>query len=179
MQDLGEIPKQFAERYWKELQFNPWAFQKYFPLIFEYLDYSGPVPTIQEAEDVVIGTFEKSVRALSSSAWLPAEVTRDLAHQLRNHLSTQRTNAVRNGESQAQEKPSAPEETQADRAARRMRILEPILTKRGLSQNGWAVQAEVKWHTANDYLTGKTNPTKDTRKRLASVLGMEPTDLPD
>jgi len=37
----------------------------------------------------------------------------------------------------------------------------------------------VNWHTVDSYLNGKTQPTKDTRKRLANALGMEPQDLPE
>jgi|SRR6266567_6845255 len=101
------------------------------------------------------------------------EVTRKLAQQLRNHLIAQRASAVPKGGSQTHS------DSQAHTNARRRRILEPILNNRGLSPHGWAVQAEVNWHTVDSYLNGKTQPTKDTRKRLANALGMEPQDLPE
>jgi hypothetical protein len=36
----------------------------------------------------------------------------------------------------------------------------------------------VDFHTANDYLKGKTNSYKSTRKKLADALGVPVEELP-
>jgi transcriptional regulator with XRE-family HTH domain len=54
----------------------------------------------------------------------------------------------------------------------------PILAKKGWSIHEWAVNAEVDFHTANDYLKGKTRPFRSTRVKLAESLGVTVDDLP-
>jgi len=172
MQSLSEVPGQFTKRYWKPLQFNPWGFQQYFPLIFEYLrDYSGPVPTIEQAERVVLDTFDKSVGAISTSAWLPPDATRDLAQQLRNHLSTRQAQPPR------QQTPVTHLESEGARAARRQKIIQPMLQVRHWTIDDWRADAKVDWKTANNYYTGKTTPRLYIASRLAGSLGLE--HLPD
>jgi lambda repressor-like predicted transcriptional regulator len=54
----------------------------------------------------------------------------------------------------------------------------PILEKKGWSVHDWAREAKVDFHTANDYLNGKTTPYRHTRKKLADALGTEVGKLP-
>jgi hypothetical protein len=60
----------------------------------------------------------------------------------------------------------------------REEILRPILETKGFSVLDWATAADVDFHTANDYLKGKTNPYKSTRKKLADALGVPVEELP-
>jgi hypothetical protein len=60
----------------------------------------------------------------------------------------------------------------------RKQLIDPILTRKGWSIHDWAVQSEVDFHTANDYLMGKTNPFRSTRKKLATSLGVAVETLP-
>ena len=53
----------------------------------------------------------------------------------------------------------------------------PILEKKGFSIRGWARKAGVDFHTANDYLKGKSKPYPDTLKSLADALGIEVAKL--
>lgn len=57
-------------------------------------------------------------------------------------------------------------------------FLRPILQEKGLSVNDWATQAGVDFHTANDYLNGKTRPYQSTKTKLAEPLGIEVGDMP-
>lgn len=54
----------------------------------------------------------------------------------------------------------------------------PILQTKGWSVHDWAINSGVDFHTANDYLNGKTKPYSSTRKKLAESLGIEVQDLP-
>jgi hypothetical protein len=56
--------------------------------------------------------------------------------------------------------------------------LEPLLAERGFSVHDWAKSANVDFHTANDYLRGKTRPHPSTLKKLAQALGIEVATLP-
>lgn len=70
-------------------------------------------------------------------------------------------------------------ESQAARAHRRQKAINPLLHKLGLSRGSWAQQAGLNWHTVRNFMEGKTaSLTSDTRKRLAGVLGLEPKDFP-
>ena len=62
--------------------------------------------------------------------------------------------------------------------ARRKAFLQPILDKKGFSVHDWANEADVDFHTANDYLKGSTKPYQSTRKKLADALGVKVEDLP-
>jgi hypothetical protein len=57
-------------------------------------------------------------------------------------------------------------------------FLRPILKKKGFSVHDWENQAHVDFHTANDYLKGKTEPYQSTRKKLAVVLDLKVEKLP-
>jgi len=57
-------------------------------------------------------------------------------------------------------------------------FLKPILDQKGFSVHDWARQADVDFHTANDYLNGKTNPYKSTRRKLADAIGLKVEELP-
>lgn len=58
---LDEIPERFTNRYWKFLISDTWKFPEYFRLFFEgHLgDYTDPIPTIAQAEEVVIASRSK------------------------------------------------------------------------------------------------------------------------
>jgi hypothetical protein len=80
-------------------------------------------------------------------------------------------------------KPAPPaEESERERGggreSSRKAVVEPILGKKGWSILDWASHAYVDYHTANDYLKGKTKPYSSTRKKLAECLGLQPEELP-
>ncbi|HEV2521803.1 MAG TPA: helix-turn-helix transcriptional regulator [Candidatus Acidoferrales bacterium] len=57
-------------------------------------------------------------------------------------------------------------------------FVRPILDKKGWSILDWAKDSGVDFHTANNYLKGKTKPYKSTRTKLAKSLGVEVQKLP-
>ncbi|MGB9256166.1 MAG: hypothetical protein WCC25_15110, partial [Candidatus Korobacteraceae bacterium] len=65
------------------------------------------------------------------------------------------------------------------RAHRRAAFVDPLLRKEGWSTGDWAQNSNVDFHTANDYLKGRTKPTRSTRKRLAESLSLAADDLPE
>jgi hypothetical protein len=74
--------------------------------------------------------------------------------------------------------------TNVDRKAARQAFLKPILDRLGFSNNDWAKAGSdpgrpVDVHTVNDYWSGKTNPYRSTRKRMAVPLGIKVEELPD
>lgn len=68
--------------------------------------------------------------------------------------------------------------TRTARTNRREALLKPLLDEKGLSVHDWAKAAEVDFHTANNYLKGKTQPYPSTLKKLAHALGIEVANLP-
>lgn len=70
-----------------------------------------------------------------------------------------------------------PDGTEA-RAKTRREFVDPILARKGWSTFEWATNSKVDFHTANDYLSGRTNPFVSTRKKLADSLGVPVSDLP-
>lgn len=60
----------------------------------------------------------------------------------------------------------------------RQLFVQPILEKKGWSTHRFAVEAEVDFHTANDYLKNKTKPNRTTRTQLAKALGLPVEQLP-
>lgn len=58
-------------------------------------------------------------------------------------------------------------------------FINPILEKKGLSVHQWANNAKVDFHTADNYLKGKTKPYPDTLKKLADALGIDIAKLPE
>lgn len=52
-----------------------------------------------------------------------------------------------------------------------------MLEKKGLSVRQWANDAKVDFHTADNYLKGKTKPYPDTLKKLADALGVDVSKL--
>jgi lambda repressor-like predicted transcriptional regulator len=60
----------------------------------------------------------------------------------------------------------------------RSAFIMPLLDKKGWSILDWANHSNVDFHTANDYLKGKTKPFRSTRKQLANSLGIEAGNLP-
>jgi hypothetical protein len=61
---------------------------------------------------------------------------------------------------------------------RRKAFVDPLLENNGWSILDWANNAEVAHATAMDYLQGKTNPYRSTRKKLATALGISAERLP-
>ena len=61
---------------------------------------------------------------------------------------------------------------------RREAFVNPILRNKGWSVHDWASQSVVDFHTASDYLKGRTNPYPSTRAKLARSLGIEVQKLP-
>lgn len=83
------------------------------------------------------------------------------------------------GSSQREESKAAKQvRPSRDSAAGKLReeILRPLLVS--LSVHDWANKAKVDFHTADNYLKGKTNPYPSTRKKLADGLGIEIEKLP-
>jgi len=60
----------------------------------------------------------------------------------------------------------------------RRSLVLPILTRKGWSILDWAKYSDVDFHTANNYLKGRTNPYKSTRKKLANALGIDVNKFP-
>lgn len=60
----------------------------------------------------------------------------------------------------------------------RKAFLGQLLEEKGFSVHDWAKAAEVDFHTANGYLTGKTKPHPNTLKKLADALGVKVANLP-
>lgn len=60
----------------------------------------------------------------------------------------------------------------------RQLFVRPILEKKGWSVHQFAVEAQVDFHTANDYLKGKTKPNRASRAQMAKALGVPVEDLP-
>jgi lambda repressor-like predicted transcriptional regulator len=54
----------------------------------------------------------------------------------------------------------------------------PILETKGWSILDWANEAEVAYHTAADYLDGKTRPYRSSRLKMAKALGVTVQQLP-
>lgn len=61
---------------------------------------------------------------------------------------------------------------------RRRIVIRPLLDERGWSILDWANAANVAYHTAADYLEGKTAPYPSTRKKLANSLGLSVQQFP-
>lgn len=69
------------------------------------------------------------------------------------------------------------DEQQPQRGSREALVL-PILEAKGWSVLDWATDAEVAYHTADDYLKGKRRPYRSTIKKLAESLGLTVQQLP-
>ena len=63
-------------------------------------------------------------------------------------------------------------------AATRKAVVKPILERKGWSELDWANESNVAYHTAADYLAGKTSPYPSTRVKLAKSLGLSIQQLP-
>jgi lambda repressor-like predicted transcriptional regulator len=57
--------------------------------------------------------------------------------------------------------------------------LKALLKQKGLTTHGWATQAGVDFHTADDYLKSETKPYPDTLKKLADALDVKVELLPE
>ena len=72
---------------------------------------------------------------------------------------------------------------QADSSAeslstQRKAVVKPILESKGWSELDWANESNVAYHTAADYLAGKTRSYPSTRLKLAKSLGLTVQQLP-
>jgi hypothetical protein len=85
--------------------------------------------------------------------------------------------ALSHEHSQSGSTPTAPIPTET-RDGKRQSVVRPLLEKNGWSILDWAAESNVDFHTADNYLKGKTNPYRSTRKKMADALGMPVTDLP-
>jgi hypothetical protein len=65
----------------------------------------------------------------------------------------------------------------ASSANERESCMRPLLERKGWSTHDWAIQSKVDFHTASDYLKGKTNPYASTRAKLAESLDIDVADL--
>jgi hypothetical protein len=61
---------------------------------------------------------------------------------------------------------------------KRQSVVEPLLTARGWSTLDWAKAAGVDYNTARDYLNGLTTPRRDTLRKLAEAIEVNPADMP-
>lgn len=75
-------------------------------------------------------------------------------------------------------KPNEPDNLGGIEMSDRKAFVLRILDKKGWSILDWANESGVDFHTANDYVNGKTNPYRSTRKKLADSLGINVDDLP-
>jgi hypothetical protein len=57
-------------------------------------------------------------------------------------------------------------------------FVQPILETKGWSIEDWAIESKVAYHTAADYLSGRTNPYASSRVKLAKSLGVPVQQLP-
>jgi lambda repressor-like predicted transcriptional regulator len=74
---------------------------------------------------------------------------------------------------------SAPEQDANKAPNAREALVMPNLAERGWSIHRLAVEANVDFHTVNDYLKGRTQPNRSTRKQLAEALGIPVQQLPE
>jgi ribosome-binding protein aMBF1 (putative translation factor) len=127
--------------------------------------------------------FEKRI-GMYCEEWLSAT---DRAIELRRTVSSAQT-VNTNGEIEKQEldTASAPakaegvesKSTNAAPGNERESFVQPILDEKGWSIHQLAVEAEVDFHTVNDYLKGRTRPNRSTRKHLADALSIAVGRLP-
>jgi hypothetical protein len=68
--------------------------------------------------------------------------------------------------------------TPQSRCDDRRSVMVPILDREGFSIHDWAINSGVDFHTADNYLKGKTNPRPSTRKKLAESLKLSIESLP-
>lgn len=73
---------------------------------------------------------------------------------------------------------ASPTAEKTEQPAGREAVVHHHLDENGWSVEDWANRAEVDYKTASDYLKGKTNPTRSTRKKLAGALQIPVNDLP-
>lgn len=57
-------------------------------------------------------------------------------------------------------------------------VVLPLLEAKGWSILEWADNSYLAYHTAADYLAGKTDPYRSTRKKLAESIGLSVQQLP-
>jgi hypothetical protein len=102
---------------------------------------------------------------------------RELMERAVNPCSTQSGRPKRAISGNEEPVKSSPETT-AQKSARRKAFIEPTLAEKGFSTHGWANEAGVDHHTADNYLKGSTDLRVDTKNKLARALGLKPGQLP-
>jgi hypothetical protein len=70
------------------------------------------------------------------------------------------------------------EHEQCAKSIQRRAVVMPLLGEKGWSILDWANASNVDFHTSNDYLKGKTDPYRSTRKKLADGLGIPVEKFP-
>lgn len=63
-------------------------------------------------------------------------------------------------------------------ASKRKAAIEPILEEKGWSVLDWATESEVAYHTAADFLAGRTRAYRSTRVKLAKSIGLSIQQFP-
>lgn len=63
-------------------------------------------------------------------------------------------------------------------ALKRKAVIEPLLEEKGWSVLDWATESGVAYHTAADFLAGKTRSYRSTRVKLAKSIGLSIQQFP-
>jgi hypothetical protein len=136
-----------------------------------------------EFENVQTVAQEMEMKLLSKLDYIVREAEIEIAEKL--ELSTQNGadvgSTIRDVLSSATPdsgRPCVSVDQLAPRSSGREAIIRPILTKIGFSICDWATAAKVDFHTADNYLKGKSSPHPSTLKKLAEALQLTPDALP-
>jgi hypothetical protein len=138
-----------------------------------------PIKTIEQEIDRFLRHLCIYQGRLAPGIW--SEPDEEISHAV--HEMTEDTIravcAARSGVGKRKVEPKPGARDLADIAARRQAVVTPILTARGWTVSEWAIQANVDFHTADNYLNGMTKKLHpSTRRDLAKALGLEPKALP-
>jgi hypothetical protein len=126
----------------------------------------------------------KVLRQYEEDLGLREELGRKLARQQIKVLRLRRASAALQQRLDALLKKKTPATTQQEtceqRAARRSRVVMPILKRLGISVSAWAKRAGVGNDSAYNYLNGKRRTiTLPNRKALAEAIELIPEQLPE
>jgi len=69
--------------------------------------------------------------------------------------------------------------TESAVAARRQRVVVPILTRKRWTRCKWATKSAVGKNCVYEYLAGKRNPGRENRQAMADTLELKVEELPD
>jgi len=128
--------------------------------------------------------WDAELKRTDESLYRPPPSTSSLSLVPKDSVEEDKTDTLTAGEMEserttrsgevASQATSVPEGRQAARKA----VVLPILEERGWSVLDWATNSGVDFHTANDYLKGRTKPYRSTRKKLAESLNLDAHQLP-